>query len=141
MKSWSPWLSGRPGWRGATKCIEILSKGQSRKDEITARAIANSLLVKTAFFGNDPNWGRIIDVAGYSGADVRENRMELFYLDRVIFSRGKPLPFDKKELSSKLAATKDIKIRLSLGEGRYSRRLYTTDLSYDYVKINAEYTT
>ncbi|HPH01681.1 MAG TPA: bifunctional glutamate N-acetyltransferase/amino-acid acetyltransferase ArgJ [Spirochaetota bacterium] len=128
---------------GATKCIEILVEGaKSRKDaEITARAIANSLLVKTAFFGNDPNWGRIIDVAGYSGADVRENRMELFYLDRVIFSRGKPLPFDKKELSSKLAATKDIKIRLSLGEGRYSRRLYTTDLSYDYVKINAEYTT
>ncbi len=128
---------------GATKCIEIfVDQAKTRRDaELAARAIANSLLVKTAFFGNDPNWGRVIDVAGYSGADVRESRMELFYHDRVIFSRGKPLPFDKKELAAKLAAARDIKIRLSLGEGKHSRRLYTTDLSYDYVKINAEYTT
>lgn len=128
---------------GATKCIEIVvDQAKSRHDaELAARAIANSLLVKTAFFGNDPNWGRIIDVAGYSGAKLRQERMELFYLDRVIFSKGKPLPFDKKDLASKLAATSEIKIRLSLGEGKHARRLFTTDLSYDYVKINAEYTT
>lgn len=128
---------------GATKCIEILvDQAKTHQDaKLVARSIANSLLVKAAFFGNDPNWGRVINVAGYSGAEVHENRMELFYHDRVIFSRGKPLPFDKSDLAAKLAAAREIKIRLSLGEGKHSYRLYTTDLSYEYVKINAEYTT
>jgi glutamate N-acetyltransferase/amino-acid N-acetyltransferase len=127
---------------GATKFIEIVVDGarNMRDADLAARAIANSLLVKTAFFGNDPNWGRIIDVAGYSGARFREERAELFYLDRVIFAKGKPLPFDRADMISKLSQAKDITIRLSLGEGRACRTLYTTDLSYDYVKINAEYT-
>jgi glutamate N-acetyltransferase/amino-acid N-acetyltransferase len=127
---------------GATKCIEVIADGarNTRDAELAARAVANSLLVKTAFFGNDPNWGRIIDVAGYSGAKICEEKMALFYFDRLIYAQGKPLPFDREEMITKLSAAKDITIRLSLGAGKAKRILYTTDLSYDYVKINAEYT-
>jgi len=127
---------------GATKCIEItVDKARNQRDaELAARAVANSLLVKTAFFGNDPNWGRILDVAGYSGARLSENKIELFYLDRVIYAHGRPLPFDRGEMIQKLAGTRELAIRLSLGEGRACKTIYTSDLSYDYVKINAEYT-
>ncbi|MDR2734346.1 MAG: bifunctional glutamate N-acetyltransferase/amino-acid acetyltransferase ArgJ [Spirochaetota bacterium] len=127
---------------GATKLvtIEVTGARNTRDAELAARAIANSLLVKTAFFGNDPNWGRIIDVAGYSGARLCEEKMELFYLDRIIYAQGRPLAFDREDMIRKLAQTREITIRLDLGVGRAKRTLYTTDLSYEYVKINAEYT-
>lgn len=127
---------------GATKLIEIEIAGAATPEdaEKAGRAIANSLLVKTAFFGNDPNWGRVICAAGYSGAVLEEKNLELWYHDRVIF-KGKPVPFDKQELAAELQKTDEIFVRLDLGNGSCRRRFFTCDLSYDYVKINAEYTT
>ncbi len=127
---------------GATKLIEIsVEKAKSDKDALkVGQAIANSMLVKTAFFGNDPNWGRILCAAGYSGAQINEEKVELFYLDRFIF-KGKPIQYDRKELVDLLMDSKEILIKVILNEGKCSKRIFTCDLSYDYVKINAEYTT
>lgn len=128
---------------GATKLIEIVIENAKNEEDAKKAgvAIANSLLVKTAFFGNDPNWGRILCAAGYSGAFVQDEKAELFYLDRFIFSKGKPLSFDKAELSKKMKDSREITIRLNLNQGKASKRFFTCDLSYEYVKVNAEYTT
>jgi glutamate N-acetyltransferase/amino-acid N-acetyltransferase len=127
---------------GATKLIEIrVEKAGSREDaRKVGLAIANSLLVKTAFFGNDPNWGRILAAAGYSGALVEEEKTELYFLDRWIF-KGKPESYDRKELIEKMKDSKELLIRVVLNQGSEDKRFFTCDLSYDYVKINAEYTT
>jgi glutamate N-acetyltransferase/amino-acid N-acetyltransferase len=126
---------------GATKLIEIQVQGAKNQEDArkAGLAIANSPLVKTAFFGNDPNWGRILCAIGYSGAKVQEEKIELFYVDRYIF-QGKPVLFDKKELSAKLKESKQIKIVVNLNQGKAQSKIYTCDLSYDYVKINADYT-
>lgn len=129
---------------GATKLIEIqVKKAKNKKDaEKIGRAVANSLLVKTAFFGNDANWGRILAAVGYSKAKkIEEEKIDLFYLDRFLFLQGKPLPFDKKEMVEKLKNSKEVVIKIIMNQGKASKRFFTCDLSYDYVKINAEYTT
>lgn len=128
---------------GATKLVEIWVEGAKNKKDAqkVGITIANSLLVKTAFFGNDPNWGRILAAAGRSGAKIKENLVELFYLDQFIFKQGQPVAFDKKELAKKLQNTKEILIKINLNQGKIKKRFFTCDLSYDYVKINAEYTT
>jgi len=128
---------------GATKLIEIIIENAKNPEDARKAgvAIANSLLVKTAFFGNDPNWGRILCAAGYSGAFVEDSKAELFYLDRYIFSKGKPLEFNKAELSAKMKESREITVRLNLNQGIAAKRFFTCDLSYDYVKVNAEYTT
>lgn len=128
---------------GATKLIEVsVENAKTPKDaKKIGNAICNSLLVKTAFFGNDPNWGRILAAAGYSGAKVHEEKTELYYMGQLIFSKGKPIEYDKPKLVEKLKDSKEIPVRIILNEGKASKRFFTCDLSYDYVKVNAEYTT
>jgi len=127
---------------GGTKTIEVLVTGARSDDEArrAACAIANSPLVKTAFFGEDPNWGRIVSAAGYAGISSGPETMHLDLSGVAIFDRGTPIQADLTRLQSVMKAH-DITVRLDLGAGKGKARYLTCDFSYDYVKINAEYTT
>ncbi len=127
---------------GATKTVSIHVTGAKTDDDADrmARAIANSALVKTAFFGEDPNWGRIAVAAGYSGAELEEEKLSISFGDITLLKKGRPVSYEEKALA-RLMTEKEITVTvdLDLGTGEYTMR--TTDFSYDYVKINAEYTT
>jgi glutamate N-acetyltransferase / amino-acid N-acetyltransferase len=127
---------------GGTKVIEVCVSGGATAAEArrAAAAIANSPLVKTAFFGEDPNWGRIVSAAGYAGISSGPETMRLALGDMVIFDKGRPLDVDQTALKAIMHAH-DIAVRLDLGAGTGEARYLTCDFSYDYVKINAEYTT
>jgi len=127
---------------GATKTIEILVTGGANDAEArrAAGAIANSPLVKTAFFGEDPNWGRIVSAAGCAGISSGPETMRLALGGLVIFRRGTPVEADAAHLKAVMKAH-DIAVHLDLGAGKGTARYLTCDFSYDYVKINAEYTT
>lgn len=127
---------------GATKLLEIKVIGASswRDAEMVAKAIANSNLVKTACFGNDPNWGRAIAAIGSCGAEISPELLELYLQDQNIINEGVPVDFDEKKVS-KLMDAPNIKWLVKIGNGQHSATVLGCDLSYDYVKINAEYRT
>jgi len=127
---------------GGTKVIEVRVTGAAGDDEArrAAAAIANSPLVKTAFFGEDPNWGRIVSAAGYAGISSGPETMRLVLGDVLIFERGRPTGADADRLRAVMKAH-DILVHLDLGAGAGRARFLTCDFSYEYVKINAEYTT
>lgn len=127
---------------GATHLVEIRVSGADSFENAdrVARAVANSPLVKTALFGADPNWGRIICAAGYSGAPVDPERMDISLAGTRVFSQGAPVQVDLPALGARLKE-KEIIIELELGQGGESCRFWTCDFSYDYVRINAEYHT
>jgi len=127
---------------GGTKVVEVRVTGAATDEEAgrAARAIANSPLVKCAFFGEDPNWGRITSAAGMAGISSGAETMRLAMGDVVIFESGAPVQADASAVAAVMAAP-DIAVHLDLGAGRGEARVLTCDLSYDYVKINAEYTT
>jgi len=106
-----------------------------------AKAVAESALVKTAVFGNDPNWGRIISAAGYSGVMFEEKDLSLWMGDMLLYRDGTPLPFDAASASSYLKHNREVyfKLKFALGAGRCT--FHTCDLTYEYVKLNADYTT
>jgi len=127
---------------GATKLIELHVSGarsvaQARKVGMT---VANSPLVKTAFYGNDPNWGRILAAAGRAGVAIDPNRIALRIGGIPLVERGAPLDFDAAVASAAIKQTEVI-VQLDLGLGSASAVVWTCDFSYDYVKINAEYHT
>lgn len=127
---------------GATKLLEVRVKG-SDNPRLAAQTIANSPLVKTAMFGCDPNWGRIMAAAGRSGAqfDPRAATLILASQDEehMLFEHGTPASFDPKRASTALKSDHVI-IDLRLGEGD-TATIYTCDFGYGYVRINAEYHT
>jgi len=130
---------------GATRLVEIRVTGAG--DETQAHrvgdAIACSSLVKTAIHGNDPNWGRILAAAGYSGARVEPERVRLWFGDTdeiALLERGLPLSFDRAA-ASRLLARDPAVIHLDLGLGDAHATVWGCDLSAEYVRINAEYTT
>jgi glutamate N-acetyltransferase/amino-acid N-acetyltransferase len=127
---------------GATKLVAVEVRGARRAAdaERVARAIANSPLVKTAFFGCDPNFGRIAMAAGKAGVPLDLDRLEVSLAGIKIASRG---ALDTGALEAAGAKMKDREFSLviDLKQGQASRRLMTCDLSFDYVKINAEYMT
>lgn len=128
---------------GATKFLEISVTGAvSFADaKLAAMAIAKSPLVKTAFFGQDPNWGRILCAVGYSGAKSEPDKTSLTIGDLTIVANGQGAAgFDTAKLKEVMAA-KDIAITVELGMGDAAATVWTCDFSYDYVKINGEYTT
>jgi glutamate N-acetyltransferase/amino-acid N-acetyltransferase len=127
---------------GATKCVEVNVTGAKTEAEakLAAKAIANSNLVKTALFGNDPNWGRIICAIGYSGANFSEEKIVVKLCGTEVFRAMRPTPFPEKKLRQKLAG-KAVTIDADLGLGKHRAIAHTCDFSYDYVKINAEYHT
>ncbi|MCL2101562.1 MAG: bifunctional glutamate N-acetyltransferase/amino-acid acetyltransferase ArgJ [Fibromonadales bacterium] len=127
---------------GATKRIEIEVCGARSKTEAMqiAKSIATSNLVKCAFFGEDPNWGRIVSSAGASGIAFDASKISLYFEDVQIVKNGMPLEIPKSQLL-KIVKQKEYKISLNLHIGDSKASVFTCDLSYDYVKINAEYTT
>jgi glutamate N-acetyltransferase/amino-acid N-acetyltransferase len=127
---------------GATKLIEIQVAGAH--DEASAKAIAftvaNSPLVKTAFFGEDANWGRIVCAAGRAGVAFDPERVSLHFGDVCVFRDGAPIGGAALEEAASMAfKQKEILVRLDLCAGNSGFTAYTCDLSYDYVKINASY--
>ncbi len=127
---------------GATKFITINVKGACGKEDArkVGLAIANSQLVKTAFFGEDPNWGRIICAVGYSGVHVEESNLTIILNGSAVFENGIAVNFDETELRNNISKT-DIILDIDLNMGKAETTIYTTDMSYEYIKINAEYTT
>jgi glutamate N-acetyltransferase / amino-acid N-acetyltransferase len=127
---------------GATKRVEVNITGAKTGADakLAAKAIANSNLVKTALFGNDPNWGRIICAVGYSGARFSEEKILVKLCGTEVFRAMRPTPFPEKALHKKLAG-KVVAIDADLGLGKHKAIAHTCDFSYDYVKINAEYHT
>lgn len=129
---------------GATKLIEcIVSNCKSEKDaEILSKSVINSPLVKTAIFGSDANWGRVLCALGYSGVNINPDKVNLSFKSSVgeveVCKDGMPLPFD--EVKAKEILLKDeIQILISMNSGKYSSKAWGCDLSYDYVKINGDY--
>lgn len=132
---------------GATKLIEVQITGAASEADAAAaaRTIAISPLVKTAIFGNDPNWGRFLMAIGRSGAAVNVGQTALWLQtpqSRVpLVGRGQPLSFDAVALHQQLQAAADVTIIADLGLGPASATYWTCDMSYKYVEINAEYHT
>jgi len=130
------------GGEGATKLVTIEVRGGRTDAEAkqAARAVANSPLVKTAIHGADPNWGRILAAAGRSGAKVDAGRASIRIGGVAVFERGAPRPFDAVAVRT-IFERPDIAIALDLGLGEGAARAWGTDLSAEYVRINADYTT
>jgi glutamate N-acetyltransferase/amino-acid N-acetyltransferase len=127
---------------GATKLVEIRVRGarSTAQARQAARSIANSPLVKTALFGNDPNWGRILCAAGYSGAELDPNAVALSLCGFELVRAGEPVEYDAAAASKAMQAP-EISMEVDLAVGKARAAIWTCDLSYDYVRINAEYTT
>lgn len=127
---------------GATKFIEIQVTGAADTDDARriAYTIAHSPLVKTAFFGEDANWGRIICAAGRAGVPLDPMKATLYFDGVCVFRNGTPVQgADIEEKASYVFRQKSIHVHLDIGMGASSHTTYTCDLSYDYVKINASY--
>lgn len=127
---------------GATKCvtIKVIHAANDNDAKKAAKSIAESLLVKTAMFGNDPNWGRIACAAGYSGAELHEEKLSIYFDEIPLFKNGEPVEYDKEKLIH-ILKKREYTITVDFGIGNSQFEYLTSDLSYDYVKINAEYST
>lgn len=131
---------------GATKFLEVKIIGAKTKADakVLCKAILNSQLVKTAFFGKDANWGRILSAMGASGVQFDPNKVKISFKNEVgeidLFENGKPYNFDE-EFALKILDEREIKIDVIMQEGNSKITGWGCDLSYEYVKINAEYRT
>lgn len=128
---------------GATKLIEIIVKGAKNDSDAsrTARAIARSSLVKTAIYGHDANWGRIIAAIGYSGAQIRESCIDIYLNNIPIVKSGIGTGRDKDNQACVTLLQKEVNITVDLGIGRGEAKMLTCDLTEDYIRINALYRT
>ncbi len=127
---------------GATHLVTIDVTGARTNCQAhqVAQSVARSCLVKTAIFGNDPNWGRICCAAGYAGVDFNPDHFQLRIQGTTVMRNGLPAPFKRPQLARALKR-REVRVEIRLGSGHGRARVYTCDLSYDYVRINAEYTT
>ena len=128
---------------GATKLVQIDLCGAEDDDQakIAARSVATSSLVKTAFFGEDANWGRIIAAVGYSGVEVDPNRIDIFFDDIQVVRDGLTTGAADEELATQVLKQAEFRVTVDLHLGDGCSSYYTSDLTYDYVKINADYRT
>ncbi|WP_341877483.1 bifunctional ornithine acetyltransferase/N-acetylglutamate synthase [Defluviitalea saccharophila] len=131
---------------GAGKFIEVYVKGTKTKSDarILAKSIITSNLVKTAFFGEDANWGRILCAMGYSGVQFDTSKVTIQFVSEagsiILMKNGTPLVFDE-DYAYKILHEKDIKVIALLEEGSEEATAWGCDLSYEYVRINGEYRT
>ena len=127
---------------GATKfvSVEVSGAANNSEAELCARTVANSLLCKTAWFGCDPNWGRVLAAAGRSGANFSAENVSLDYDEMPVVRNGMDAGVPEAELARVLKRG-EFTIKLNLGEGHGSFTVWTSDVSYEYVKINADYYT
>jgi len=130
------------GGEGATKLVTVTVTGAASSVEArrAAKAIANSLLVKTAIHGGDPNWGRLIAVAGRAGVAFELSRAAVQIGPVVLFKAGRPFDEEAPRAAEYLTG-KDIQLSVDLGAGAETSTVWTCDLSAEYVRINAEYRT
>jgi len=126
---------------GATKVAKIVVKGaKSEKDaEKIARTLGTSSLVKTAFFGEDPNWGRIVAAAGRAGVDFDPDKLDLYFDDEKILANSKEVMNEKK--AQKVLKKPKFEVTLNIKSGKASSFVIASDLTFDYIKINAHYRT
>lgn len=128
---------------GANKCITIRVCG-AKEDvdaEKVARTVANSSLVKTAFFGEDANWGRIIAAIGRSGVKVYPERIDIAFGDVLLVKNGTFLGAEAENAATKILKEPNFSVIIDLKDGAGCEEVYTCDFSIDYVKINADYRT
>lgn len=127
---------------GATKLIEVEVIGAKTKQEanVVAKKIVGSSLVKTAVYGADANWGRIICAVGYSEASVQPEKIDIYLEDLCLFTKNSPQAFSE-EMASEYLKKDQVRIKVNLGVGEEAGKAWGCDLTYDYVKINASYRT
>ena len=125
---------------GATKLVEvkIVNAATIQDARLMAKAVAASNLVKTAIFGSDANWGRIICAAGYSGADFEPGKVDIFLGNEQVAKDGKGLDFSE-ENALQILSQNEVKILIDLKNGSETATAWGCDLTYDYVKINGSY--
>ena len=126
---------------GATKFVEILIRGARNMKEAkqAAYTVAHSPLVKTAFFGQDANWGRILCALGYSGVHIDPSKIDLFFDKAPIVKKGMGVGSQLEKKAGEILKNKSFKVTVDLHQGKSQFSVLTTDLSLDYVKINASY--
>jgi len=128
---------------GAHHFVQLDVTGCRTRDEAfrIAKAVADSPLVKTAICGADPNWGRIVSAAGYAGVPLQEQDISLAMNGFPLYEAGRPLPFDAATVSMSLRKNREVHIDLKLDHGDQRVRFWTSDLTKEYVELNADYTT
>jgi len=126
---------------GATKAITIRIEGAREETEAldAARTIANSPLVKTAFFGEDPNWGRIMAALGRSACRFQEDRVSVFFDDALMVDKGLGIGVEAEKLAAEVMKKDKFMVRIQLNDGVESAEIMTCDFSREYIDINADY--
>ncbi len=127
---------------GVTKFVTLrIENARTERDaRLCAEAVANSLLCKTAWFGGDPNWGRVVAALGYSGAEFNPDTCDIYYDDMPVVRNGGDAGTPESALSG-IVAQKEFTVRVNLNDGSADYWVWTNDISYEYVKINADYHT
>lgn len=128
---------------GASHLIEVEIRGAASNSDADciARSVAGSNLVKTAIYGNDPNWGRIVSAAGYAGPKLDSGKLQLTLNGILLFDEGEAVPFDAPVASQSIRDNPTALIQLVVGTGPGECTHWTSDLSVEYVRFNSEYTT
>ncbi|MEM7560295.1 MAG: bifunctional glutamate N-acetyltransferase/amino-acid acetyltransferase ArgJ [Planctomycetota bacterium] len=128
---------------GASHLIEVAITGAASDAEaqLIARTVAASNLVKTAIYGNDPNWGRIVSAAGYAGPALVHGHLRLVLNGFTLFDAGEPIAFDEPAASAALRDQSVARIELTVGDGPGICTHWTSDLTVEYVRFNSEYST
>ena len=128
---------------GATHLITIDVTGCATEADARqiARVVADSPLVKTAIAGADPNWGRIVSAAGYAGVEFDPEGVDLHVNGFELYRQGAPVEFDDPLVSASIRDNRDTSIVLRFREGNAQIRFWTTDLTAEYVRLNADYRT
>ncbi len=128
---------------GATHLVTIDVEGCASREAARqiAKTIAESALVKTAICGADPNWGRIVSAAGYAGVPFDPAGMELVVNGFLLYQAGAPVAFDAEAVSRSMRENRDTLVRLRFQEGSATCRFWTSDLTHEYIRINADYHT
>ena len=128
---------------GATKLIHVRIQGAASSPEAltAARTIANSTLVKTAFYGQDPNWGRIMAALGRSGIQMKEEEVDIWIDDVMIVTGGAGRGLDREKEAAERMKEKEFSLTVNLRQGQHDEHVITCDLTHEYVSINADYRT
>jgi glutamate N-acetyltransferase/amino-acid N-acetyltransferase len=121
--------------------IEVQGLATDADARRVAKTIAESALVKTAIYGADPNWGRFVSAAGYAGVPFEERHLSLWLGEMLLYRDGAPVPFDASAASAYLKKNREVTVRLVFTLGQGSCTFWTCDLTPEYVRLNADYTT
>ena len=126
---------------GASKLIEVkvIGANNTKSAKVIARSIAESPLVKTAIYGEDPNWGRVVMGVGKSGEPADRDKISIWFGNILVAENGWVAPSYNESLGQNYMKNEDLKITVDLGVGNGSSTVWTCDLTHQYVAINADY--